>query len=149
MTKAPSKGPTPESIAKSGSEDAHQMAIFCWAAQNASLYPDLKWFHAIPNGGSRGDDEKTRAIRGGRLKAMGVRDGVSDMLLPCRRGPYCGLYIELKRPELKPKREGSKGGASDAQLEFGSYVKTQGYGFIVVYGWQEAVKVLEEYLNYK
>lgn len=142
------KGPTPESLAKSGTEEAHQTALFCWAALNVGKYPDLKWFFAIPNGGSRGDDAKTRAIRGGKLKAAGVRVGVSDTLLPVKRGPYSGLFIELKRPELRPKREG-KGGASDEQLEFGAFVQQQGFGFIVCYGWQHAAEMVEQYLNYK
>lgn len=35
--------------------------------------PELKWLHAIANGGARGDNEKSRAIRGGQLKAEGVK----------------------------------------------------------------------------
>lgn len=142
------KGPTPEQLAKSGSEDAHQTALFCWAAQHPQACTNLRWLHAIPNGGSRGDNAQSRAIRGAKLKATGVKTGVSDIMLPLRRGPYCGLYIELKRPELKPKSAKAKGAASDEQLEFGAYVKTQGYGFIVCYGWNEAATVIEQYLNY-
>lgn len=140
---------TPETLARSGSEDAHQTALFCWASMHQTQYAALRWLFAIPNGGSRGDDAKTRAIRGSRLKATGVKVGVSDILLPVKRGPYSGLFIEMKRPELKPKREGSKGGASDEQLEFGAFVQSEGYGFIVCYGWQHAVEVIEAYLNYK
>lgn len=137
---------TPEMLAKSGSEDAHQMAVFCWAALHVGTYPALRWLFAIPNGGSRGDDAKSRAIRGGKLKATGVKVGVSDILLPVRRGAYSGLFIEMKRPELKPKK-GGKGGASDEQLEFGAFVQSEGYGFIVCYGWQHAVETIESYLK--
>ena len=159
---------TPAQLAKSGTEHAHQTAIFAWAAvaqnrgfHNADLWatigilpevdidelfpltspavPELKWLHAIANGGSRGDDAKSRAIRGGQLKAEGVKSGVSDICLPVRRGEWSGLYIELKKEGGKPSPE---------QLEFGEFVKTQGYGFIVCYGWQEAVKVIKDYMTW-
>lgn len=139
---------TPEQLAKSGSEDGEQMAVFCWAALNVGKYPALKWLFAIPNGGKRGDSEKSRKIAGARLKATGVKSGVSDIMLPVRRGEYSGLFVELKRLALKPKKETSKGAASDEQLEFGAFVQSEGYGFIVCYGWQEAVAVIEKYLNY-
>lgn len=139
---------TPEQLAKSGSEDAHQAAIFCWAALNVGTYPALRWLFAIPNGGSRGDTDKSRKIAGARLKATGVKSGVYDMMLPYRRGEYSGLFIELKRPELKPKKTDAKGGRSDEQIEFGAYVDSQGYANAVAYGWQEAVAMIENYLNY-
>lgn len=142
----------PANFAKSGTEDGHQTAVFAWAGEfgnkNPEFKADLRWMHAIPNGGSRGDDAKTRAIRGGKLKATGVKTGVYDIFLPLRRGPYCGLYIEMKRPELKPKNPESKGGRSDEQIEFGAYVRTQGFGSVVCYGWEEAVKVIEQYLRF-
>ncbi len=164
---------TPATLAKSNTEHAHQTAVFAWAAiaalhgiATAIAYsdgvpikeaiaefgsapiPELNWFHAIPNGGSRGDDEKTRTIRGGALKAEGVRSGVADTFLPVRRGEYSGLYIEMKKPSEKPKREGSKGGVSDEQRSFGEFVKSQGFGFVVCYSWIEAVENLTAYLNW-
>ncbi len=161
---------TPAQIAKSDTEHAHQAAVFAWCAV-ACLHgfdvanrfakegpnafkgspkigvKELEWYHAIPNGGTRGDDAKTRAIRGGALKAEGVRSGVSDTFLPVRRGTYSGLYIEMKKPSEKPKREGSKGGVSDEQAAFGAFVQSQGFGFAVCYSWEEAISILMEYLN--
>lgn len=137
----------PEQLARSGSESSEQIALFCQCALNVGKYPELKWFHAIPNGGSRGDDEKIRMIRGARMVAEGVKNGVSDTLLPVKRSCYSGLYIEMKKRSLKPKRAGSKGGCSDDQLEFGEFVKTQGYAFYACYGWEEAWECLEWYLN--
>ena len=49
----PGKPITPEQLAASGSEDGHQMALFCWAALNTEQYPQLKNLFAIPNGGNR------------------------------------------------------------------------------------------------
>lgn len=140
---------TPETLAKSGTESAHQKALFAWAALNVKNWPELKWFHAIPNGGSRGDNAQSRSIRGGSLKAEGVRSGVSDTFLPAKRGPWSGLYIEMKKPSEKPVKATSKGGVSDEQREFGAFVQSQGFGFVVCYSWQEAIEVLVSYLTYK
>jgi hypothetical protein len=133
----------PEILAKPGTEHAHQCALFCWACNNVGKYPDLKWFHAIKN-----EEKSGSVVVGARSKAAGIKSGVSDTLLPVRRGEYSGLYIELKRPSRKPKCNG-KGGVSDEQLEFGKFVQSQGFGFVVCYGWEEAVKVLIQYLEQK
>ena len=132
----------PANLAKSGTESGHQRAVFCWAALNVARYPELKWLHHIPNGGSRGDDANSRAIRGGALKAEGVKTGVSDLCLPAKRGQFSGLYIEMKKPG-KLKTE------SDDQKKFGAFVKSQGFGYVCVDNWEDAVKVIEEYLQWK
>ena len=137
---------TPEQLAKNGSEAAHQTALFCWAALNAVRWPELRWFHAVANGGSRGDNKRSAMIRGGQLKAQGVKAGVSDTFLPVKRGEWSGLYIEMKKPSERPKRGGS-GGVSDEQAAFGLFVQAQGFGFVVCYGWDEAARVLEQYLK--
>ena len=139
----------PEDLAKSGSEGAHQTALFAWAALQLHRWPELRWLHHIPNGGSRGDSAQSRAVRGAQLKAQGVKTGVADVFLPVRRGEYSGLYIEMKRPTERPKRAGSKGGLSDEQIEFGKFVKNQGFGWMTCYGWRDASEVVENYLNFK
>lgn len=165
---------TPNQLAKSGTEHAHQVALFAWAAMahywgfkaanlwaGSGLTPDklvltkrpvpcLKWLHAIHNQG-HGD-----AIRGGRAKAEGVRAGIPDIFLPYpSRGPiigerifyYHGLYIELKKPSSKPVKETSKGGLSDEQIEFSKYAYQAGYSWHVAYGWAEAAKIIQDYLS--
>lgn len=139
---------SPEQLAKSGTESAHQTALFAWAALNTKEHPELVWLHHIPNGGSRGDSAQSRAIRGGQLKAQGVRQGVADLCLPVRRGDWSGLYIEMKKPTEKPIKATSKGGVSDEQAAFGAFVKSQGFGWCVCYSWTEAKDVLLSYLNY-
>lgn len=138
---------TPESLAKSNTEAAHQTALFAWAALQTAKYPELVWLHHIPNGGSRGDSGKSRAIRGAQLKAQGVRVGVADLCLPVKRGQWSGLYIEMKRPSEKPVKATSKGGVSDKQAEFGAFVQSQGFGWCVCYSWAEAAEIIERYLN--
>lgn len=131
---------TPEQIAKSGSESSHQIALFAQCAYHVGKYPELRWFHAIPNGGLRSK------VTAGKLKAEGVKSGVSDTLLPVKRSCYSGLYIEMKKPSLRPVKATSKGGVSDDQQEFGEFVTKQGFYFAVCYDWQEAWNCLMWYL---
>ena len=172
--------PTPNQLAKSNTEHGHQVALMAFAAiarihgfeiawqfnetgdpnlfknspyrvNENEAFPCLKWFHAIPNGGIRGDTEEARKIRGGQLKAEGVKRGVADTFLPFPVAGYCGLYIEMKKPSQAPK-EGSKvqnKGMSDEQVEFKNYCLESGYGFKTCYNWVEAAQTLESYLNYK
>ena len=133
---------TPEQIAKT-SEHSHQVALFAWCALNVGVYPELKWYHAIPNGGSRGDDTKTRAIRGGQLKAEGVKKGISDTLLPVRKlfnnEVKSGLYIEMKKP-------GSLNKQFSEQIEFGEFVESQGFIYVCCDHWEKARDCLIFYL---
>lgn len=134
------------------SEATHQKVIFIWAALNTDKYPQLKWLHAIPNADSH------------RQVAEGVRAGVSDICLPFPKlleikhdslFPFsvddcieikhvAGLYIELK---TEKRRNQKNGGCSDDQIAFTEYANSVGYKAVVCYGWQEAVKVIEEYLS--
>lgn len=154
----------PSQLANSGTESGHQRAVFAWAAiaqhhgfdvadafdklgpkalagSAKAGIPELKWLHHIPNGGSRGDDERSRKIRGANLKAEGVRTGVHDLCLPVRRGEYSGLYIEMKKP-------GKIKDTSAEQDEFADFVRSQGFVAVVCDSWQSAVALLREYLSY-
>ena len=166
---------TPMQLSASGTEQGHQRALMAWAAVAAqhgfsvahlwaiggvelkkaiasSPYkpvPELKWLHHIPNGGARGDDARSRAIRGNALIADGVRKGVSDLCLPVKRivntaeyGPiqYSGVYIELKKPgKLKTM--------SAEQKEFADFVIMQGFAFGCFDNWKDAANALENYLS--
>ena len=130
----------PADYCKSGSESSHQIALFMMCALNMKRFPELKWFHAIPNGGLRDK------ITSGKLKAEGVKSGISDTFLPVKRMQYSGLYIEMKKPSEKPVKETSRGGISDEQREFGEFVKSRGFYFVVCYSWEEAWSCLEYYL---
>lgn len=123
---------TPEQLCRSGSEDGHQLALFCWCA--TSGIPELKWLFHIPNGGSR------HIAEAGKLKAMGVKSGVPDIFLPIGRNGFKGLWIELKKPV--------KGIVSKEQHEWLDFLFTQGYATLVCFGWIEARDCLLEYLGY-
>lgn len=137
---------TPEDLAKSGSEDGAQMAVFCWAADNVGKYPSLKWLHAIPNGGQR------NVIEAGKLVAAGTRSGVWDIFLPSPMhtgGPlnfkqFHGCYVEMKKPERRTHKDG---GLRKKQVEFGQYAKNNGYYCKICYSWEEAREVLINYLE--
>jgi len=153
---------TPDILAKTGSEHGIQAGLFAWAAvaryhgfEVANLWastgdakvfltskkigvPALEWLHAIPNGGARGDDAKSRAIRGATMKAEGVRDGVADIFLPVPKYPYHGLYIEMKTPtgQIRP-----------SQKAFRTFALAQGYAFSFERSWRDAADLIQWYLT--
>ena len=148
----------PDAIAKSGSEDAIQTALFAFIAMVAlfgfkasyewaetGVVPTvrlpiigLRWMHHIPNGGSRGSDARSAQITGARLKAAGVKSGISDILLPMRNKTFGGLYLEMKN---------AKGVLSASQVEFGEFVTSQNYQFATARTWREAARIIETYLE--
>lgn len=136
------KAVTSEQLAASGSEDGHQMAVFAWAASMCGQYPQLKWMHAIPNGGSRHIVEATKMV------AAGLRTGVLDIFLPVwkigDRKVYHGLYIELKTEKRRNKKNG---GLTDEQIEFIEYAESAGYYCKVCYNWIEARDIILNYLE--
>lgn len=97
-------------------------------------YPQLSLLYHIPNGGAR---SKGTA---GRLKAEGVKSGVPDICLPVAKGKYHGLYVEMKVGKNKPTAN---------QVKWIESLLSEGYQAKVCYGWQEAVRVIEDYLTEK
>jgi hypothetical protein len=129
---------TPEQIAKD-SESSQQTALFCHFAieMRAGRYLECRWLFHIPNGGARGDDERSRMIAGGKMKAEGVKPGVADLSLPVARRGYYGLYIEMKKPAEK-RKDNPRAGCSDKQNEFLDFAIKEGYAVGVCYSWIEA-----------
>jgi hypothetical protein len=113
-------------------EHAEQVKVIVWARWNEGRYPCLKWLHAIPNGGKR---DVVVAIK---LKAEGVKPGVSDLFLPYPVAPYAGLYVEMKAKD---------GSLSEAQADFLEYANSVGYAAAVCFGSDEAIKTIEDYLE--
>ena len=114
-------------------EDVEQATLFTWAGLKSGQRPELQLLFHIPNGGSRGKAEAAR------FKAEGVKAGVPDLFLPVSRGPYHGLFIEMKR---------QKGGkVSDAQKAWIAALIDQGYLAVVCYGWKDAAELIEDYLD--
>jgi hypothetical protein len=114
-------------------EAQEQTTLFQWAAMMSGKWPELRLLHAIPNGGSR------NPIEARHLKEQGVKAGIPDIFLPCARGEWHGLYIEMKR------RKGGR--VSDEQREMIRLLIEQGYKAVVCYGWEEAKNVIVEYMK--
>ena len=119
-------------------EHALQSALFAWAALAPKQRPELAMLVAIPNGGARGDNPKSRAIRGNALKAEGVKKGYPDTALNVARGGYNGLFIEMKTPI---------GRVSPEQKDWIERLNACGNYATVCRGWTEAKAVIENYLD--
>lgn len=122
---------------RSDREHAEAVALMKWVRMSMGRYPDLNMLWHVPNGGARG---KAAA---GKLKAEGVRTGVSDYVLDVARGGYFGLRIELKARYANGKR----GYATPDQKQYIADARAQGYRAEVVVGWQAAMELLIEYLE--
>lgn len=118
--------------AKAVSEHNHQVSLMKWAKLQQKKHPELKWLYAIPNGGQR------NVIVATKLKAEGVKKGVSDLCLPVARRGYHGLYIEMKK---------MGGRATDHQKEFIGFVVMEGYCGVFCQGWESAKEKIEWYLS--
>lgn len=114
-------------------EAQEQKALFEWAAYSTGRHPELQLLIHIPNGGSRDP------IEARHLKEQGVKPGVSDILLPVPRGPYHSLWIELKR------RKGGR--VSEAQRRWINVMNRVGNLAVVCKGWEEARKIILDYLK--
>lgn len=146
------------------SEHSHQVALFAALAEvsaklrlvaNDTSRSDVErsaaernacvidWIHAVPNGGARGSDEKggdrLARIRGGQLKAEGVKSGVSDVDIPAARHGYHGFKIEMKAP-------GKLKGESAEQKAYGAYLASEGYLYAVFDSWEDAFNAIAWYL---
>lgn len=73
-----------------------------------------------------------------RNRQMGVKSGVPDLFFPVPLNGYHGMFIEMKA---------GKGRLSKEQEKWISVLETFGYKCVVAYGWEEAKKSLEEYVN--
>jgi len=114
-------------------EAQEQTTFFQWAKLMEKKWPELQLLHAIPNGGSR------NPIEARHLKEQGVKAGIPDIFLPCARGGWHGLYIEMKR------RKGGR--VSIEQKKMIIALRDQGYCIEVCEDWEKARDVITEYMK--
>lgn len=128
---------------KGSPEHDEQVALFYWAELNKSKIPALELLMAIPNGAYYGGHWSTAK----KMKDEGVKKGVPDVLLPVpmtyvNEGQVtdmkAGLWIEMKAGKNKP---------SDEQNWWIEQLEEMGYRVEVCYSSQEAIDVINEYLN--
>lgn len=115
-------------------ESSEQVSLFEWCEYSLGKYPQLSLLFHVPNGGFRS------AATAGRMKAEGVKAGVPDLCLPVARGGYHGLFIEMKAGRNKP---------TELQKKWLTDLQEQGYLTAVCYGWEEAARLLTDYLEKK
>lgn len=126
-------------------EDTHQAALVRWSKCQKLpvldyIEPDAKvydYLYAIPNGGKRNFREAVR------LKAQGVKAGVSDLHLALPMFGKCGLWIEMKKPIVKGQK---KPDVSLSQRQWLKRMEKAGYVAVVCFGWDEAKEVILDYL---
>ena len=116
------------------SEYLEQAALMSWADNplTRKKYPELEWLFHPANGGHR---HIAIAVK---LKKMGVRAGIPDLLLPVSRNGYHALWIEMK---IKV------GKLSDSQSRFIEWQRKEGAKCVVCYSWTEAKDIIEDYLK--
>lgn len=114
-------------------EHNEQRDFVNWVKKKSLQDPIYDMLYAIPNGGQR------NLKVGAKLKLEGVKPGIPDLCFPVSRGPFHGLYIEMKRKKT--------GHLSKVQKEWKKKLKNQNYCFQMARGSDEAIKILEDYLR--
>jgi hypothetical protein len=122
-------------------EHDHQVRVIDWAELvGRRKYPMLRWLYAIPNGA------RTSQSVANRLKAEGMKAGVPDLCLPYPvhhlHFTYHGLFIEMKSKD-------TKGRVSKEQKPWLEYLESVGYKVAVAWSADEAIQIIEDYLNGK
>lgn len=118
---------------KAATESQHGQALMKWARLMQGEHPELALLFHIPNGGSR------RPVEAAIMKGEGVKAGVPDYFLPAPKGEVHGLFLELKRD--------AKAKVSLAQKEWIERLNKSGYRAEIARGWEEAAKVISDYLS--
>lgn len=78
-------------------------------------------------------------IRGAQMRMEGMKKGVPDVCLPVARGGYGALFIEMKR---------TRGGRlTQEQAQWAEGLRAMGNRVERCNGWEEAVRVIEDYLK--
>ena len=114
-------------------EDTEQLAVIAWCEGYALADARARLLLHVPNGGSR------HIVEAAKLRRLGVRAGVPDLLLPVAVAPYHGLWIEMKR---------RKGGlVSAAQHGWIDALRAEGYAVAVARGADEAIDTIIAYLG--
>jgi len=121
---------------KSPSENQEQRALVKWL----SYHPLLKDFYCKNNN----EGLRTRG-QGWNLKLMGLRPGVSDLLIYYPTKTYHGLWLEMKRAKNYTPSERLTPSWM-AQEEFIERVKSVGYAGEMCYGWCNGKEIIERYL---
>lgn len=116
-------------------EEIEQARLIKWTHKVAvrELMPELRWLFHTPNGGTR------TPLAGAQMKALGVKPGVPDLLLPVR--------IDANTPGLVIEMKSATGSTSPEQKEWLKHLGQQGWIVAVARSAQEARKEVCQYLD--
>lgn len=123
----------PAKLAHQGSEDSLQMLCVEWLkkALLARKLPQEVAYHC-PSEGQRKPQYRAK------LKLLGFRPGIPDIMLDLRNKDYSGLRCELKN---------AKGIIKPAQREFLTTAASQGFLAVVINDYETFKKVFTYYLD--
>ena len=122
---------TPSKL-KGKSEELDQQLLVNWFKRT---YPDVfPWLHHSPNGGRRD------ALVGQKMKMMGTKPGVPDLMLFVPVGEWVGLAVELKHPN-------GRGRLSPEQAKWIEHLSSQGWQVVVCNGMDEGKEAFRGYLD--
>ncbi len=114
-------------------EQAMQIALLQWAELvQVGQHTLADWLAHIPNGGARSP------LEGAIFKAMGVKAGMPDLILPIRTTVYSAGYWELKAGNEKP---------SEAQIERHAMLRAGGAYVTIARRWDDAGRDMLRYLE--
>ena len=115
-------------------EEIEQAKLVKWSHKREvrALMPELAFLHHSPNGGERS------AFAGAQMKALGVKRGFPDLVLPARRLAWIGLAVEMKSPI---------GRQSVEQVAWQDFLRAQGWVYSVARSAQEGRETICRYLD--
>lgn len=114
------------------SEAQEQINLFLWIGWMTPKEPRLAFAFHVPNGGKR---DKATA---GKMKALGVKKGVPDILLPIPSRGHVGFAAELKIKGGRPTPE---------QVVWIRHLCSAGWYASDFIGWHAVAKALCWYLE--
>jgi hypothetical protein len=112
-------------------EETLHRACAEWVFNSQARHPILQYLMHVPNGGKRSRGEA------GKLKAMGVRKGVPDFVLPFPSERFTGLAVELKAGD---------GRLTDEQQKWLRFAAQNGYRTAVCFSLTEFIAVIQDFL---
>lgn len=122
------------------SEEQEQEVVFSYIEWLSLKHPAMALSYHVPNGANYGPNPRLRIIQATKMRRMGLKRGVPDIVIPYPRGPYHGLYIELKRSKHPAP-------VTDEQKWYAEGLAGVGYRVALCIGADEAIKTIAEYVD--
>lgn len=117
-------------------EEVRQAELVIWTHKKCvrEAMPALRFIHHSPNGGKRS------AFTGAQMKAMGVKPGFPDLILPARGvdPSIPGLVIEMKSDDGRLSRD---------QVEWRDHFLEQGWAWHLVREVEEGKAIILAYFG--